>query len=95
MFITFLKKVFDWVVTFFISWIISYAIFVIFQHQLFDLLSFFGIHLSRYPAFLLAYAFILAMIILPLVKLWLDFHENVRKKISERFETFDERPKNK
>ena len=82
-------------ITFIISWIISYAIFVIFQHQLFDLLSFFGIHLSRYPAFLLAYAFILAMIILPLVKLWLDFHENVRKKISERFEAFDERPKNK
>ena len=82
-------------ITFFISWIISYAIFVIVQHQLFDLLSFFGIHLSRYPAFLLAYAFILAMIVLPLVKLWLDFHENARKKISERFETFDERPKNK
>ena len=84
MFITFLKKVFDWVVTFFISWIISYAIFVIFQHQLFDLLSFFGIHLSRYPAFLLAYAFILAMIILPLVKLWDHVDQKVRKALLEK-----------
>ena len=84
MFITLLKKVFDWVVTFFISWIISYAIFAIFQHQLFDLLSFFGIHLSRYPAFLLAYAFILAMIILPLVKLWDHVDQKARKALLEK-----------
>ena len=71
-------------ITFFISWIISYAIFVIFQHQLFDLLSFFGIHLSRYPAFLLAYAFILAMIILPLVKLWDHVDRKTRKALLEK-----------
>ena len=84
MFITFLKKVFDWVVTFFISSIISYAIFVIFQHQLFDLLSFFGIQLSRYPAFLLAYAFILAMINLLLVKLWDHVDQKARKALLEK-----------
>ena len=71
-------------ITFFISWIISYAIFVIFQQQLFDLLSFFGIHLSRYPAFLLAYAFILAMIILPLVKLWDHIDQKARKALLEK-----------
>ena len=71
-------------ITFIISWIISYAIFVIFQHQLFDLLSFFGIHLSRYPAFLLAYAFILAMIILPLVKLWDHADQKARKALLEK-----------
>ena len=70
MFITFFKKVFDWGITFFISWIISAVILVLFQHQLFDLLSFFGIHLPRYSGLFLTYAFILAMIIFPLVKRW-------------------------
>ena len=84
MFITFLKKVYDYVIAFFISWIISAVILVLFQHQLFDLLSFFGIHLSRYPAFLLAYAFILAMIILPLVKLWDYVDQKARKALLEK-----------
>ena len=70
MFITFLKKVYDYILSFFISWIISAVILVFFQHQLFDLLAFFGLHLSRYEGLFLTYTFILAMIIFPLVTLW-------------------------
>ena len=57
-------------ITFFISWIISAVILILFQDPLFDLLAFFGIHLSRYSGLFLSYAFILAMIIFPLVKRW-------------------------
>ena len=70
MFITFLKKVYDYVIAFFISWIISAVILILFQDPLFDLLEFFGIHLSRYSGLFLSYAFMLGMIIFPLVKRW-------------------------
>jgi len=70
MFITFFKNLAEHLVTFIISIIISAVILILFQDQLFDLLAFFGLHLSRYKGLFLSYAFILAIIIFPLVKRW-------------------------